>query len=178
MATKKTKKVQYLGTGRRKTAIARVRLVPGDGNIVINKRTLDEYFPLDTMKLIVNQPLVATNTSDKFDVFVNVYGGGYTGQAGAIRHGIAPHFASQTAKHTEQFSRKKDISLVTREPKNVRNTVCIRLVKHPNSPRDNLPNSNGNNKAQPILVALFPSSDCERVAHVLFVRCAIICCPL
>lgn len=74
MATKKTKKVQYLGTGRRKTAIARVRLIPGDGNIVINKRTLDEYFPLDTMKLIVNQPLVATGTTDKFDVYVNVYG--------------------------------------------------------------------------------------------------------
>ena len=89
MATKTTKKVQYLGTGRRKTAIARVRLIPGDGNIVINKRTLDEYFPLDTMKLIVNQPLVATGTTDKFDVYVNVYGGGYTGQAGAIRHGIA-----------------------------------------------------------------------------------------
>ncbi len=91
MATKKsTKKVQYLGTGRRKTAIARVRLIPGgEGSIIINKRTLDEYFPLDTMKLIVNQPLVATATSDKFDIFVNVKGGGYTGQAGAIRHGIA-----------------------------------------------------------------------------------------
>ncbi len=90
MATKKTKKVQYLGTGRRKTAIARVRLIPGgEGAIVINKRSLDEYFPLDTMKLIVNQPLVATNTADKFDIFVNVCGGGYTGQAGAIRHGIA-----------------------------------------------------------------------------------------
>ena len=90
MATKKTKKVQYLGTGRSKTASARVRLIPGgEGSIVINKRTLDEYFPLDTMKLIVNQPLVATGTTDKFDVYVNVYGGGYTGQAGAIRHGIA-----------------------------------------------------------------------------------------
>ena len=90
MATKKTKKVQYLGTGRRKTAIARVRLIPGgEGAIIINKRTLDEYFPLDTLKLIVNQPLVATGTTDKFDEYVNVYGGGYTGQAGAIRHGIA-----------------------------------------------------------------------------------------
>ncbi len=91
MATKKsTKKVQYLGTGRRKTAIARVRLIPGgEGAIIINKRTLDEYFPLDTMKLIVNQPLVATATTDKFDIYVNVKGGGYTGQAGAIRHGIA-----------------------------------------------------------------------------------------
>ncbi|MDE6060373.1 MAG: 30S ribosomal protein S9 [Clostridia bacterium] len=91
MATKKaTKKVQYLGTGRRKTAIARVRLIPGgEGAITINKRSIDEYFPQDTMKLIVNQPLVATNTTDKFDIFVNVYGGGFTGQAGAIRHGIA-----------------------------------------------------------------------------------------
>ncbi|MEG1529683.1 MAG: 30S ribosomal protein S9 [Clostridia bacterium] len=92
MATKKTvkKKVQYLGTGRRKTAIARVRLIPGgEGAITINDRTLEEYFPLDTMKLIVNQPLVATATADKFDVFVNVKGGGMTGQAGAIRHGIS-----------------------------------------------------------------------------------------
>jgi len=89
MATKKVKKVQYLGTGRRKTAIARVRLVPGDGNITINKRAFEDYFPLDTMRLIVNQPLVATGTTDKFDVIVNVKGGGYSGQAGAIRHGIA-----------------------------------------------------------------------------------------
>ncbi|MDE5601492.1 MAG: 30S ribosomal protein S9 [Clostridia bacterium] len=91
MATKKaTKKVQYLGTGRRKTAIARVRLIPGgEGAITINKRSIEEYFPQDTMKLIVNQPLVATGTTDKFDIFVNVYGGGFTGQAGAIRHGIA-----------------------------------------------------------------------------------------
>lgn len=92
MATKKAvkKKVQYLGTGRRKTAIARVRLIPGgEGAITINNHSLEEYFPLDTMKLIVNQPLVATSASDKFDVFVNVKGGGFTGQAGAIRHGIA-----------------------------------------------------------------------------------------
>ena len=92
MATKKTakKKVQYWGTGRRKKAIARVRLIPGgEGAIVINKRDITEYFPQDTMKLIVRQPLVLTNTLDKYDVFVNVCGGGYTGQAGAIRHGIA-----------------------------------------------------------------------------------------
>ena len=91
MATKKAvKKVQYIGTGRRKSAIARVRLIPGgEGQIIINKRSLEEYFPLDTTRLIVNQPLVATETTDKFDVYVNVYGGGYTGQAGAIRHGIA-----------------------------------------------------------------------------------------
>ena len=82
-------KVQYLGTGRRKNAIARVRLIPGSGKIVINKRDLDEYFDYDTLKVIVREPLTVTETSDKYDVFVNVNGGGYTGQAGAIRHGIA-----------------------------------------------------------------------------------------
>lgn len=82
-------KVQYLGTGRRKNAIARVRLVPGSGKIVVNKRDLDEYFDYDTLKVIVREPLTVTETSDKYDVFVNVNGGGYTGQAGAIRHGIA-----------------------------------------------------------------------------------------
>jgi len=82
-------KVQYLGTGRRKNAIARVRLVPGSGKIVVNKRDLDEYFDYDTLKVIVREPLTVTETSDKYDVLVNVHGGGYTGQAGAIRHGIA-----------------------------------------------------------------------------------------
>lgn len=91
MATKSSakKKIQFWGTGRRKKAIARVRLVPGSGTISINKRSIDDYFGLDTLKLIVNQPLVATSTGDKFDIFVNVKGGGFTGQAGAIRHGIA-----------------------------------------------------------------------------------------
>ena len=77
------------GTGRRKSSVARVYLVPGNGKITINKRDIDEYFGLDTLKVIVRQPLVATETSDKFDVLVNVKGGGYTGQAGAIRHGIS-----------------------------------------------------------------------------------------
>ena len=77
------------GTGRRKSSVARVYLVPGTGKISINKRDIDEYFGLDTLKVIVRQPLVATETSDKFDVLVNVKGGGYTGQAGAIRHGIS-----------------------------------------------------------------------------------------
>ena len=81
--------VQYYGTGRRKSSVARVYLVPGTGKITINKRDIDEYFGLDTLKVIVRQPLVATETSDKFDVLVNVKGGGYTGQAGAIRHGIS-----------------------------------------------------------------------------------------
>ena len=77
------------GTGRRKSSVARVYLVPGTGKITINKRDIDEDFGLDTLKVIVRQPLVATETSDKFDVLVNVKGGGYTGQAGAIRHGIS-----------------------------------------------------------------------------------------
>ena len=91
MATKKVKKkIQYLGTGRRKKAIARVRLLPeGNGAITVNKRSLDEYFGLDTLKLIVKQPLELTGTASSFDVIVNVSGGGFTGQAGAIRHGIA-----------------------------------------------------------------------------------------
>ena len=84
------KKIQYWGTGRRKKAIARVRLIPaGDGVITVNGKSLDEYFTLDTMKFIVRQPLVLTETSAKYDVAINVVGGGYTGQAGAIRHGIS-----------------------------------------------------------------------------------------
>lgn len=81
--------VQYYGTGRRKHSVARVRLVPGDGRIVINKRDMDDYFNLESLKLIVKQPLVETQTEGSYDVLVNVHGGGYTGQAGAIRHGIA-----------------------------------------------------------------------------------------
>ena len=82
-------KVQYLGTGRRKKSIARVRLVPGEGKIIINKREIENYFGLGTLLIIVNQPLILTSTKDKFDVLVNVHGGGFTGQAGAIRHGIS-----------------------------------------------------------------------------------------
>ena len=77
------------GTGRRKKSIARVYLVPGNGNITINKRSIDEYFGLETLKVVVRQPLEATSTGDKFDVVVNVHGGGFTGQAGAIRHGLS-----------------------------------------------------------------------------------------
>jgi small subunit ribosomal protein S9 len=81
--------VQYYGTGRRKHSVARVRLVPGEGRIVINKRDMDNYFGLETLKLIVKQPLVLTETLGRYDVLVNVAGGGTTGQAGAIRHGVA-----------------------------------------------------------------------------------------
>ena len=84
MATEK-----YYGTGRRKSSIARVYVMPGKGNITINKRSIDEYFGLETLKVIVRQPLAAIDAVDKFDVIITVHGGGYTGQAGAIRHGVA-----------------------------------------------------------------------------------------
>lgn len=84
------KKVQFWGTGRRKKSIARVRIIPGgNGTITINGRDIDLYFGLDTLKYIVRQPLNATETASKYDVVVNVTGGGYTGQAGAIRHGLS-----------------------------------------------------------------------------------------
>jgi small subunit ribosomal protein S9 len=81
--------LQYLGTGRRKNSVARVRLLPGDGQIRINNRDMNEYFGLETLKLIVKQPLLLTETQARYDVHVSVYGGGSSGQAGAIRHGIA-----------------------------------------------------------------------------------------
>ncbi|MGB9680003.1 MAG: 30S ribosomal protein S9 [Thermoanaerobacteraceae bacterium] len=81
--------VQFFGTGRRKDAIARVRIMPGKGDIIINNRTMDEYFAMDTLKYTVKQPLILTETINKFDIYVKVAGGGLTGQAGAIRLGIA-----------------------------------------------------------------------------------------
>jgi len=79
----------YYGTGRRKSSVARVYLLPGNGTITVNKRSIDDYFGFETLKLIVRQPMELTDTLGKYDVKVNVFGGGYTGQAGAIRHGIA-----------------------------------------------------------------------------------------
>ena len=79
----------FYGTGRRKSSVARVRVYQGSGKVTINDRDIDDYFGLETLKLIVRQPLVATETTDKFDVMVNVRGGGFSGQAGAIRHGIS-----------------------------------------------------------------------------------------
>ncbi|HOL17252.1 MAG TPA: 30S ribosomal protein S9 [Bacillota bacterium] len=81
--------VQYMGTGRRKKSVARVRMVPGEGKVIINGKPMDQYFGLESLKLIVRQPLTATATLDRFDVIARVEGGGYSGQAGAIRHGIA-----------------------------------------------------------------------------------------
>ncbi|KAI4453405.1 ribosomal protein s9 [Holotrichia oblita] len=108
------KKLQYWGTGRRKKAIARVRLLPsGTGAITINNRSIDEYFGLDTMKYIVRQPLTATNTLDKYDMVVNVCGGGYTGQAGAIRHGVAR--ALVVAGESKEVLKKA--GFLTRDPR-------------------------------------------------------------
>ena len=107
-------KVQYLGTGRRKKSIARVRLVPGEGKIVINKREIENYFGLGTLLIIVNQPLILTSTKDKFDVLVNVHGGGFTGQAGAIRHGISR--ALLKADETLRPELKK-AGFLTRDPR-------------------------------------------------------------
>lgn len=80
---------EFLGTGRRKTSIARVRLASGSGKIVVNNRPFETYFPTETLRMVVSQPLVVTSTTGKFDIRINVRGGGPTGQAGAVRHGIA-----------------------------------------------------------------------------------------
>ena len=82
-------KPYFYGTGRRKKSVARVRIVPGTGVITVNKKTVDEYFGLETLKLIINQPFETTGTAGKFDIIANVNGGGLSGQAGAIRHGLA-----------------------------------------------------------------------------------------
>ena len=105
---------RYHGTGRRKKSIARVYLTPCKGNIVINKRSIDEYFGLETLKVIVRQPLVATETADKFDILVNVKGGGYTGQAGAIRHGIARALLTVDADYRPTL---KKAGYLTRDPR-------------------------------------------------------------
>ena len=105
---------KFYGTGRRKSSIARVYLVPGTGNITINKRSLDEYFGLETLKVVVKQPLALTETADKFDVIVNVHGGGYTGQAGAIRHGISRALLQADADYRPVL---KKAGFLTRDPR-------------------------------------------------------------
>ena len=105
---------KYYGTGRRKKSIARVYLVPGTGKITINKRDIDEYLGLETLKVVVRQPLVATETADKFDVIVNVCGGGYTGQAGAIRHGISRALIKSNPELREPL---KKAGFLTRDPR-------------------------------------------------------------
>ena len=109
------KKLQYWGTGRRKKAVARVRLIPnGSGAISINGRTLEDYFGLETMLLIVRQPIELTQTADKYDIAVNVNGGGFTGQAGAIRHGIA---RALTVAQPELRPTLKKAGYLTRDPR-------------------------------------------------------------
>ena len=105
---------KFYGTGRRKKSIARVYLVAGTGKVTINKRDIDEYFGLDTLKLLVRQPLVATDNTDKFDVLVNVRGGGFTGQAGAIRHGIARALLKVDAEYRPTL---KKAGYLTRDPR-------------------------------------------------------------
>ena len=105
---------RYYGTGRRKSSVARVYLVPGTGKVTINNRDIDEYLGLETLKVIVRQPLVATETVDKFDVLVNVKGGGYTGQAGAIRHGIARALLEADADYRPIL---KSNGYLTRDPR-------------------------------------------------------------
>ena len=106
--------VSYNAVGRRKKAVARVRLVPGEGNITINKRDIDNYFGVETLKMTVRQPLTLTQTTGCFDVLVNVYGGGFTGQAGAIRHGVSR--ALIKADETLRPALKK-AGFLTRDPR-------------------------------------------------------------
>lgn len=107
-------KIQYYGTGRRKKSVARVRLLPGTGEILINKRTLDDFFGLDTLKVIVRQPLVLTKTEGQFNAIVNVHGGGFTGQAGAIRHGIARALLQADAEFRGPLKKE---GYLTRDPR-------------------------------------------------------------
>ena len=105
---------KFYGTGRRKKSVARVYLVPGTGKITINKRDIYEYFGLETFKVVVRQPLAATDTEGKFDVIVNVKGGGYTGQAGAIRHGVARALLEADADYRPVL---KKAGFLTRDPR-------------------------------------------------------------
>ena len=105
---------KFYGTGRRKHSIARVYLVPGTGKVTINKRDMDEYFGMETLKVIVRQPLELTATADKVDVLVNVCGGGFTGQAGAIRHGISRALLQADAEYRPAL---KKAGFLTRDPR-------------------------------------------------------------
>ena len=105
---------QYYGTGRRKSSVARVFLRPGTGKITINKRDINDYFGMETLKTIVRQPLTATETADKFDAMITVRGGGYTGQAGAIKHGIARALLQADAEFRPVLKRA---GYLTRDPR-------------------------------------------------------------
>ena len=106
--------IQYYGTGRRKTSTARVYLRPGSGEIKINRKTFDEYFPNQALRMVIRQPLTLTDTANKFDILVNVAGGGPAGQAGAVRHGITRALMEFNADLRPAL---KDAGLVTRDPR-------------------------------------------------------------
>ncbi|RMG09450.1 MAG: 30S ribosomal protein S9 [Acidobacteria bacterium] len=106
--------IQYYGTGRRKTSTARVFLRPGKGKIEVNHRKFEEYFPNETLRMIIRQPLQLTNTTDKFDIYVNVEGGGISGQAGAVRHGITRALLEYNSEFRPVL---KKAGLVTRDPR-------------------------------------------------------------
>ena len=108
--------IQYYGTGRRKTAVARVYLRPGSGKIVVNHRDFDEFFPNQVLKMVIRQPLLVTETADKFDILVNVVGGGPSGQAGAIRHGISRALLEFNA---ELRPKLKSVGFLTRDARKV-----------------------------------------------------------
>ena len=112
----KSNKITYLGTGRRKTSVARVRLVPGNGEFIINKRPIEEYFNFDTLRVIAKEPLTLTENLGSYDVFVNVKGGGYTGQAGAIRHGVARALLEVDSELRPTLKRA---GFLTRDPRKV-----------------------------------------------------------
>jgi small subunit ribosomal protein S9 len=113
--------IQYYGTGRRKTAAARVYLRPGKGSLEVNKKSFDDYFPNEALKMIIRQPLVITETADKFDIYVRVSGGGPTGQAGALRHGIA---RALVAYNPELRPKLKDAGFLTRDSREVERKKC------------------------------------------------------
>jgi small subunit ribosomal protein S9 len=108
--------IQYYGTGRRKTAAARVYLRPGTGSLEVNRKSFDAYFPNEALKMIIRQPLVITETADKFDIYVRVSGGGPTGQAGALRHGIA---RALVAYNPELRAKLKEAGFLTRDSREV-----------------------------------------------------------
>jgi small subunit ribosomal protein S9 len=106
--------VQYIGTGRRKSSVARVRLIPGEGKIIVNNREIEDYIPFAALREVVKQPLVATETLGAYDILVNVNGGGYTGQAGAIRHGVARALLQVDPEFRPAL---KSAGLLTRDPR-------------------------------------------------------------
>ena len=108
--------IQYYGTGRRKTSVARVYLRPGSGKILVNKRDFDDYFPNQVLKMVIRQPLLLTETADKFDILVNVDGGGPSGQAGAIRHGISRALLEYNGELRPQL---KAVGFLTRDARKV-----------------------------------------------------------